>query len=40
MKNAFLRQPMNWLLLFLPVSIALERAHAPAVWVFAASRWR
>lgn len=32
---AFLKTSyLNWLLLFVPVSLALEIAHAPAVWVF------
>ncbi|HEY5838120.1 MAG TPA: hypothetical protein VIT19_03725, partial [Pyrinomonadaceae bacterium] len=36
--SSFLRSPMNWLLLFIPLTIVLERAHisAPVLFFMAA----
>src|SRR6185369_4728454 len=32
--RTFLRSPINWLLLFIPLTVALEHAHVPAPVLF------
>jgi Ca2+:H+ antiporter len=32
--RSFLRQPINWLIVFFPISLVLEHGGAPAMWVF------
>ena len=35
--RAFLRQPINWLIVFFPIALIIEHTGAPAMWVFAAA---